>query len=109
EFDTFGLAFKESRSERADTIVDGNLVVDWPSDTDIPLREMQVCDCGMPDGARTPEVLLEKKLRYWDAAFSPYGVTFSPDSVPDCPGGTLASSTCPQDGIAESAQSAAID
>ena len=82
DLDTFGLAFKASRSERADTITAGDLVVPWPSDTEIPLLDIGVCDCGRPQGGRTPNVLFEKSLAYWSAPFSPYGVTFSPDQAP---------------------------
>jgi len=81
DFDQFGLAFKQSRSERADTIVHGGLVLPWPSATTIPFQDMQVCNCGAPDAARAPNVLIEKKLKYWDAAFSPYGIDFSPDPI----------------------------
>jgi hypothetical protein len=93
-FTRFGLAFKEDHSEHADTIVTGGLVVPWPSDTDIPLQDMQICGCGALDEARTPKVLLKKNLAYWDATFFPYGLDFS-----DKP---LASLTCPPDNSAGS-------
>jgi hypothetical protein len=79
-FTRFGLAFKEDQSEHADTIVTGGLVVPWPSDTDIPFQDMQICGCGALDEARTPKVLLNRNLAYWDATFFPYGLDFSAET-----------------------------
>ena len=93
QVDTFGLAFKESRSEGADTIFVGGLYLQWPSDTNIPFDEMSVCNCGQMDGARTPDFLFERELAYWDQTFFPYGLRFmDTNQNQDC--AQLAANSC---------------
>jgi len=79
-FDTFGLAYRESRSN-VDTIVRGSVVFDWPANTTVPFVDMTFCDCGYMDEGHAPDVLIENTLDYWNAKFSPYAIKFSDDAV----------------------------
>lgn len=91
---SFGLAFKAGRSERGDTIVAGSLAVPWPAATDVPFEGMKVCDCGQMDGGRTPDVLIERNLAYWNQDYLPYSLNFSSQNNPDC--STIAATSCGQ-------------
>ena len=93
QFTTFGLAYLGSETERADTIAQGTLRVPWPSDTAIPFEEMEICDCGAVDKARTPDVLFEKTLAYWDAKFFPYGLEFKKNPSDPCDESQCSTST----------------
>jgi len=87
EFDTYGLAFRESRTAGQDTIVRGGVVFLWPSDTTVPFEEMSVCDCGSLDSGKAPDLLVENNLGYWNATFFPYGLQFTDEIESDgtCP------------------------
>jgi hypothetical protein len=99
EFDSYGLAYEESRNSGQDTIVAGGVVFPWPSLTTVPFEEMSVCDCGTMDNGKAPEYLVENNLMYWNAIFYPYGLRFVSSLNTDgtCPdpatGGCVAPST----------------
>jgi len=84
DFDRFGWAFLDSRSCPGDTITDGGLVFPWPADESISFAEMKFCDCSALKTSRITESLTEHTLAYWDAAFKPYNLYFSPAVDADC-------------------------
>lgn len=104
DFETYGLAFRQSRTGGADTIVRGSMPVDWPANTTLPFEEMSVCDCGSMDAADSPDALVENELEYWDATFYPEKLDFTSAQI-----GT--SDPCPppdQTGCTQAAQSTAV-
>ena len=95
--DSFGTAFRFSHSEYGDTIVQGDLVLPWPSDTDVPFEDMLVCTCGSAKSASAPESLIVRELAYWDATFFPHGLQFSSTNPDACK--TPATNSCSQGGV----------
>lgn len=82
-FDRFGLTFRASRSEGMDTVVQGGLYLPWPSETTVPFGDMGICDCGATSKASVGAPV-ENRLRYWDARFYPYSLTFQKDDTSTC-------------------------
>lgn len=78
--DRLGTAFKRSRSESGDTITAGQVDIPWPADTSVPFDQMRLCDCGAMGGGKTPDVLFERSLGYWNQTYFPTGLSFfAPD------------------------------
>jgi hypothetical protein len=85
DFDRYGLAYRESRRNGADTVTNGTVNFPWPAETNIPVPEMDVCTCGQPNGGSAPDVPIKNKLLYWDADYLPYGVHLTNGSVSNQP------------------------
>ena len=77
DFTRFGHAFLGSAAERGDTIIEGTLNANWPTDARLPFEELKLCNCGYYDKAEAPDILLDKTLAYWQVKFNPYGLNFS--------------------------------
>ncbi|RMF75521.1 MAG: hypothetical protein D6738_03600 [Acidobacteria bacterium] len=94
-FDRYGVAFKISTNELADSITEGSVLFDWPADETLPFQDLSQCTCGKPMSADAPDVLIEKRLLYWSAEFRPYGLDFFSFPNPAPPAGE---SPCPVTG-----------
>ncbi|MEE4298115.1 MAG: hypothetical protein V2J24_01620, partial [Pseudomonadales bacterium] len=94
-FDRYGVAFKISTNELADSITEGSVLFDWPADESLPFQDLSQCTCGKPMSADAPDVLIEKRLLYWSAEFRPYGLDFFSFPNPAPPAGE---SPCPVTG-----------
>jgi hypothetical protein len=108
DFETFGIGMKQSRTEGADTITRGGVVFPWPSDTTFPFEEMEMCDCGGIDAARTPDQLIQNTLGYWNAKVFPYALDFTTSLGPndECP--SPAETACNSNGLSAAACITAI-
>jgi hypothetical protein len=81
--ESYGLAFRRSHSQWLDSVVHGGLILHWPSGTTVPFNDMGVCDCGATNSANS-DAPSENWMRYWDARFYPYSMTFQADPSTPC-------------------------
>ena len=84
-FDRFGLSFKADDAEGGDTITQATVKAPWPALTELPLQELEFCNCGgFSDRGRPPQAPLEATLAYWDQKYYPSTVRFMTEDTDDC-------------------------
>ncbi len=83
-FDRFGVSFKADSAEAGDTITQATVKAPWPALTELPLQELEFCNCGGFDQGRPPQAPLEATLAYWDQKYYLSAVRFMTEGTDDC-------------------------